>query len=387
MQNYRRQDFCPSRGKGCWLYDREKNKYLDGLSGIAVNTLGHSHKKLVKAISGQARNLIHVSNLYEIQSQEQLAKRLARLTGLDKAFFCNSGLEANEAALKIARKFGLEQGIKKPKIIVFENAFHGRSFATMSASSGKKNKSMFGDAISGFIRVPINDLKAIQSVEAKYSNIAAVMLEPIQGEGGINISKNIVLKQIRKLCTSNNWLLIFDEVQCGVGRTGKWFAFQKAGIKPDILTLAKGLGSGVPIGALLVKKPYAKILGPGDHGSTFGGNPLAMQAGLTTLEVIDEEKLLTNAKDRGEQILKSLRSELKGYPDILSVRGIGLMIGIEFKTDCSKISKLALENGLLINVTNSNVIRILPPLIITDKEVEMLISKLITSIKTFLKNE
>tara|TARA_B100000035_G_scaffold274042_1_gene250157 strand:+ start:706 stop:1785 length:1080 start_codon:yes stop_codon:yes gene_type:complete len=358
---------------------------LDGLSGIAVNTLGHNHKKLVNAISTQARHLLHVSNLYKIQPQEQLAKKLAALTGLDRSFYCNSGLEANEAALKIARKFGIEKGIKKPKIIVFENAFHGRSFATMSASSGKRGKSMFGDTISGFVRAPINDIEAILAIEKNYSNIAAVMLEPIQGEGGINISRNDFLKKIRKICTSKKWLLIFDEVQCGIGRTGKWFAFQKARIKPDILTLAKGLGSGVPIGALVVKGSYADVLGPGDHGSTFGGNPLAMQAGLTTLDVIEEERLLENARNRGNQILKRLKSDLKNYPDIVSIRGIGLMIGIQLKVDCHQITKIALDNGLLINVTNSNVIRLLPPLIISHREVEILLSKLILSIKTFFE--
>ncbi|MDA9688978.1 aspartate aminotransferase family protein [Betaproteobacteria bacterium] len=385
IQNYKRQEFSPSKGRGCWLYDKENNRYMDGLSGIAVNTLGHNHKKLVKAISIQARNLLHVSNLYKIQTQEQLARRLASLTGLDKSFYCNSGLEANEAALKLARKFGIAKGIKKPKIIVFENAFHGRSFATMSASSGKKSRSMFGDTISGFVRVPINDIDAILALEKNYCNIVAVMLEPIQGEGGINISKNNFLKRVRKLCTSNKWLLIFDEVQCGIGRTGNWFAFQKAGIKPDILTLAKGLGSGVPIGALLVKEQYADILGPGDHGSTFGGNPLAMQAGLTTLDVVEEEKLLENARNRGDQILKRLKSELKNYPHIVSIRGIGLMIGIQLKVDCSQITKIALDNGLLVNVTNSNVIRLLPPLIISQREVEILLSKLILSIKTFFE--
>ena len=385
IQNYKRQEFSPSKGRGCWLYDEEKNRYLDGLSGIAVNTLGHNHKKFVKAISSQARNLIHVSNLYKIQVQEQLAKRLAALTGLERSFYCNSGLEANEAALKVARKFGITRGIKKPKIIVFENAFHGRSFATMSASSGKQGKSMFGDTISGFVRVPINDIDAILAIEKNYSNIAAVMLEPIQGEGGINISKNDFLKKVRKLCTSNKWLLIFDEVQCGIGRTGNWFAFQKAGIKPDVLTLAKGLGSGVPIGALLVKGSYADILGPGDHGSTFGGNPLAMRAGLTTLDVILEERLLENAKNRGNQILKRLKYELKNYPNILSIRGIGLMIGIQLSVECSQITKIALDNGLLVNVTNSNVIRLLPPLIISQREVEILLSKLILSIKTFFE--
>lgn len=385
IQNYKRQEFSPAKGRGCWLYDEKKNRYLDGLSGIAVNTLGHNHKKLVKAISTQARNLLHVSNLYKIQLQEQLAKRLAELTGLDKSFYCNSGLEANEAALKVARKFGIKKGLKKPKIIVFENAFHGRSFATMSASSEKQGKSMFGDTISGFVRAPLNDVEAIFAIAQNYPDIAAVMLEPIQGEGGINISKNDFLKKIRKLCTSNKWLLIFDEVQCGIGRTGNWFAFQKAGIKPDVLTLAKGLGSGVPIGALLVKGSCADILGPGEHGSTFGGNPLAMQAGLTTLDVIQEERLLENARNRGNQIVKHLKAELKNYPDIVSIRGVGLMIGIQLRVDCSQITQIALDNGLLVNVTNSNVIRLLPPLIISHKEVEILLDKLVFSIKTFFE--
>ena len=370
IQNYKRQEFSPSKGKGCWLYDEEKNRYLDGLSGIAVNTLGHNHKKLVKAISTQARNLLHVSNLYTIQLQEQLAERLAGLTGLDKSFYCNSGLEANEAALKVARKFGIKKGIKKPKIIVFENAFHGRSFATMSASSGKQGKSMFGDTISGFVRVPINDIDTILAIKKSNPNIVAVMLEPIQGEGGINISTNDFLKKIRKLCTSNKWLLILDEVQCGIGRTGNWFAFQKAGIRPDVLTLAKGLGSGVPIGALLVKEQYADILGPGDHGSTFGGNPLAMTVGNAVLDQILKKGFLQNVKKLSEFFHLELNKIKEQFPKIIKeVRGRGLLIGLQLNFDQTKFIQQLIDNKLLTIRAAENVIRILPPLNVKKSEI------------------
>ncbi len=380
-----RQNFSPVRGKGVWLYDNSGNKYLDALSGIAVNTLGHSHQTMKRNLKEQVENLIHVSNLYGIPLQEKLGKKLCSLAGLSSAFFCNSGLEANEAALKYARKFAVTKSVRNPKIIVFNNAFHGRSFATMSASDKKKGtKNNFGNSMSGFIRAPINDIRAIKDLAKKYDNIVAVMLEPIQGEGGINLSEVKFLKDLRMLCSKNKWLLILDEVQCGIARTGKWFAFQWAGITPDVVTLAKGLGSGVPIGATLVKKPFSQLIGPGEHGSTFGGNPLAMQAALTTISVIETEDLLNNALQMGQKIVKRLEVGLNGYEEVIEIRHKGLMIGVEFAIDCSDLVNLALAEKLLINVTGGNVVRILPPLILKKPEAIAISTKVISVIRKLI---
>ena len=387
VQNYRRQNFSPVRGKGVWLYDNSGNKYLDALSGIAVNTLGHSHQTMKKNLKEQIENLIHVSNLYGIPLQEQLGTKLCSLAGLSSAFFCNSGLEANEAALKYARKFAVIKSVRNPKIIVFNNAFHGRSFATMSASDKKKGtKNNFGNSMPGFIRAPINDIRAVKDLSKKYDNIVAVMLEPIQGEGGINLSEVKFLKDLRMLCSKKKWLLILDEVQCGIARTGKWFAFQWAGITPDVVTLAKGLGSGVPIGATLVKKPFSRLIVAGEHGSTFGGNPLAMQAALTTISVIETEGLLNNALQMGQKIVKRLEAGLNDYEEVTEIRHKGLMIGIEFAIDCSDLVNLALAEKLLINVTGGNVVRILPPLILKKSEAIAISTKVISVIRKLINH-
>jgi acetylornithine aminotransferase len=374
-----------SKGKGCWIWDENGKCYLDALSGIAVNTLGHSHKKLTEELSTQIQLLIHTSNLYKIPLQEELAKKLCELTKLNSVFFCNSGLEANEAAIKIARKYGTSRGFSQPKIIVFEKAFHGRSFATLAASSNKKNKEGFGPLLDGFIRVPYNNIEEIKKISKSFSEISAVFLESIQGEGGINLPDKNFLINLKNLCKRENWLLIMDEVQSGMGRTGKWFAYQWAGIIPDIIPIAKGLGSGIPVGAVVVNKKCSKILEPGNHGSTFGGNPLAMKAGLVTIESIENECLLKNVTDRGNQLiegLKSLIGKLKGIKDI---RGRGLMIGIEFNDDCKVLVKKALDQGLLINVTENKIVRLLPPLIISKNETEILLGRLVSVIKNHLK--
>ncbi|OUW02073.1 MAG: aspartate aminotransferase family protein [Betaproteobacteria bacterium TMED156] len=386
IQTYSRMEVSMDHGMGCWLYDKNGKKYLDALSGIAVNTLGHSHPKFVSAITDQVQKLIHTSNLYQIPLQENLANELVKISNMDLAFFCNSGLEANETAIKIARKFGHSLGYSSPKIIVFEKSFHGRSIATISASSNPMMKKGFEPLLDGFIRVPLNDLEAINKNSAKHKEICAVFIETIQGEGGINIPEDSFIKKLRKICDENNWLLIMDEVQCGMGRTGKWFAFEWNNIKPDIVPLAKGLGSGIPVGAVLTSKNTGNLLGPGSHGTTFGGNPLAMRAGLETLSIVREENLLLNAQIRGKQLIKNLENILSGTNGVIDIRGRGLMVGIELHRSCKELAKVALNDGLLINVTESNIIRLLPPLIINSTEVNFLTDKLGSIIKNFLTN-
>ena len=384
MKTYSRLDVSMAYGKGCWLYDEDGAKYLDALSGIAVNTLGHCHPKLITALSEQIKKIIHTSNLYKIPLQEKLADQLTKLSSLDLAFFCNSGLEANEAAIKIARRHGNELGYSKPKIIVFEKSFHGRSIATISASSNPSIKKGFGPLLDGFIRAPLNNIESINQISNLNSDVSAVFLETIQGEGGINIPKEKFLLELREICNKNNWLMMLDEVQCGIGRSGKWFAYQWEKLTPDVVPLAKGLGSGVPIGAVLTNKYAGGLLGPGSHGTTFGGNPLAMRAGIETLKIIEEENLLNNAYYRGNQILENLSEGLSKTPGIVDIRGRGLMIGVELEKPCKELTGDALKAGLLINVTESNIIRLLPPLIISSKEVEILTTKLIPLIKKFL---
>ena len=381
MNTYNRLDISLVKGKGCWVWDEKGKSYLDALSGIAVNTLGHAHKRLTRELYDQLQLLIHTSNLYNIPLQERLAKKLCYLTKLDKVFFCNSGLEANEAALKIARKYGNEKGFSNPKIIVFEKAFHGRSFATLAASSNKKMKEGFGSLVEGFIRIPLNNLEELLKKSKSENEISAIFLESIQGEGGINIPEQNFLVKLSDLCIKKDWLLIMDEVQSGMGRTGKWFAYQWAKVTPDIIPIAKGLGSGIPIGAVITGKKCSRIFGPGNHGSTFGGNPLAMKAGLTTIETIENDNLLENALERGSQIINYLSESIGYHPDIKEIRGKGLMIGIEFRKDCKHLVEKALEAGLLINVTESKIVRLLPPLIINKKETEVLTSRLTSVIK------
>jgi acetylornithine aminotransferase len=362
MQTYARLPVAFVRGEGAYLWDQEGRRYLDGLSGIAVNTLGHAHPKLVEALSRQVATLIHTSNLYEVPLQTALAQRLVDLSGMTNVFFCNSGLEANEAALKLARKHGYNKGLSASKVIVFEGAFHGRSIATLSATANAKVHKGFAPLVEGFVRLRINEIEPVAQALASDSSITAIFLESIQGEGGIQPAHLDFIRDLRRLCDAHDVLLMLDEVQCGIGRTGKWFAHQWAGIKPDVMPLAKGLGSGVPIGAVVAHGKAASLFEPGNHGTTFGGNPLAMQAGLTTLQVLEDEGLLKNAHDRGEQIMSLLSSQLAGLAGFREIRGKGLMIGVELEAPCAALVAKALAAGLLINVTAERVVRILPPL-------------------------
>jgi len=386
MPTYNRLPISFEKGKGVWVFDKNKNKYLDGLSGIAVNTLGHNHPGLVKAISNQAKKLIHISNYYHIEEQSVLADKLVKLSKLSSVFFCNSGCEANEAAIKLARLHGHKLGIDTPNIIVMEGGFHGRTMGTLSASGGRKYQAGFEPLMSGYIRVPFDNIDAIEKISGKKNKVAAIFVEPIQGEGGINIPNNfkLYLKKLRQICDHNQWLLIFDEVQCGIGRTGKWFAHQHSSVKPDVMTLAKGLGSGMPIGACIANKTATQLMEPGKHGSTFGGNPLACSAGITTLKAIEKESLIKNAAEQGLLITNSLKKRFKNNKNIVSIRSMGLMIGIELTIPCSEIVNIALEKKLLINVTAEKIIRLLPPLIINKTEAKMLSDRLINAIEVFL---
>ncbi len=384
LNTYGRLPFALSHGQGCWVWDTAGRRYLDGLGGIAVNTLGHAHPKLVPALQEQVATLIHCSNYYQVPLQEQLAAKLCEISGLDGAFFCNSGLEANEAALKIARKFGHDKGIERPEIIVYEKAFHGRSIATLSATGNPKVQAGFGPLVEGFVRVPLNDLAAVEDVARRHPNVVAVFLETIQGEGGINASRWEYLQGLRALCDRQDWLLMLDEVQCGIGRTGKWFAHQWAGIQPDVMPLAKGLGSGVPIGAVVTGPRAVNVLGPGNHGTTFGGNPLAMRAGVETLRICEEDGLLANAANVGATLRDGLARELAGLSGVTEIRGAGLMIGIELDRPCGVLLGRAAEAGLLISVTADRVIRLVPPLILTADEAAQVVAILCPLIKAFL---
>ena len=387
MNIYGRQPVTFTRGEGVWLWDGAGNKYLDALSGVAVNGLGHAHPKLVKAISQQVAKLIHVSNIYHIAEQEALANKLAEISGMDKVFFCNSGCEANEAAIKLARLYGHNKGIEIPEIIVMERSFHGRTMATLSATGNRKAQAGFEPLVSGFIRVPYDDLEAVKQIASRKNNVVAILVEPIQGEGGIHIPTDMAayLQGLRKVCDDNGWLLMLDEVQCGIGRTGTWFAFQHTGMLPDVMTLAKGLGSGVPIGACVAKGVATEVFTPGKHGSTFGGNPLATTAGLATLNAIVEEKLRENAHTMGDLICNNLRHALNGVAGVMMIRNAGLMIGIELDRPCAELVNMALQDKLLINVTAEKVVRLLPPLIINQTEANELATRLAKLIREFLK--
>jgi acetylornithine aminotransferase len=349
-----------------------------------VSTLGHAHPDLVAAIADQASRILHTSNLYEVTLQEKLADRLAALSGMEEVFFCNSGCEANEAAIKLARFHGHQHGVDNPAIIVMEQAFHGRTLATLSATGNRKAQAGFEPLVAGFVRVPYNDIAAIRNVAEHNSNVVAVMLEMIQGEGGINIADIEFQRELRQLCDAQGWLLICDEVQCGMGRTGKWFGFQHAGIVPDVVTLAKGLGSGVPIGACITHGKAAHLFKPGNHGSTFGGNPLACRAALTTLDVIERDSLMANATRIGERIRNGLAERLAGVSGLVAIRGMGLMIGIELDRPCGDLVKRGLDAGLLINVTADRVVRLLPPLVFGDAEADDLVNRLGALISDFL---
>ncbi len=384
MQTYGRVPIALSHGQGCWLWDTEGRKYLDGLGGIAVNTLGHAHPKLVPALQDQIGKLIHTSNYYFVPLQEQLAAKLCELSKLSKVFFCSTGLEANEAALKIARKFGHDKGIARPEIVVYERAFHGRSIATLSATGNPKIQAGFGPLVEGFVRVPLNDAAALEAVARSHPNVTAVFLEVIQGEGGINPATVDYLRAVRRVCDANDWLLMLDEVQCGMGRTGKWFAHQWAGIVPDVMPLAKGLGSGVPIGAVVCGPRAADVFGPGNHGTTFGGNPLAMRAGVETIRIMEEDGLLEHAARVGAALKSGLENELSGVKGVIEIRGQGLMLGIELDRPCGALVGLAAQAGLLISVTADRVIRLVPSLILSADEAKQLIAILCPLIKEFL---
>lgn len=383
MNTYSRLPVTFVKGEGIWLWDDQGKKYLDALAGIGVCSIGHCHPKLVKAISEQAATLIHTSNLYHIDKQEKLAKRLASLSGLNKAFFCNSGAEANEAAIKLARLYGHNKGIDLPTIIVMEHSFHGRTMATLTASGNRKVQAGFEPLLTGFARVPFNDLEAITQVSVHNKNVVAILVEPYQGEGGINVPQADYLEGLRQICDKNNWLLMLDEVQCGIGRSGKWFAFQNCEIIPDVITLAKGLGSGIPIGACLAGNVAGEIFKPGNHASTFGGNPLACTAAITTLDIIEEEGLMRNALEQGDFMRKNFQEQLCNLDYVTQVRGQGLMIGIELIKPCSELIKNALKQKLLLNVTSDKVVRLLPPLVIKQNETEQIVNMVSTLIKEF----
>jgi acetylornithine aminotransferase len=384
MNTYSRLPVAFTHGQGARVFDEAGRAYLDALAGIAVSTLGHAHPRLVRAIAEQAGRILHASNIYRIREQEQLGDRLAMLSGMDEAFLCNSGCEANEAAIKLARLYGHQKGIDVPAIVVMEKAFHGRTLATLSATGNRKVQAGFEPLVGGFVRVPFDDLAAVEHVAANNQSVVAVLVEPIQGEGGINVAHADYLRSLRRICDERGWLLMFDEIQCGLGRTGYWFACQHAGVKPDVMTLAKGLGSGVPIGACLAAGAAAGVFKPGNHGSTFGGNPLACTAALTTLAVIEEEGLLARAAMLGGQLRADFSAALAGLAGVAAIRGDGLMIGIELDRPCGELVTRALERGLLINVTAEKVVRLLPPLVFSDEDARELVATLAPLIREFL---
>jgi acetylornithine/N-succinyldiaminopimelate aminotransferase len=387
MNTYGRVPIALSHGQGCQVWDINGKRYLDGLGGIAVNTLGHNHPKLVPALQEQIGKIIHSCNYYHVPGQEALAKKLVQLSGMTNVFFCSTGLEANEAALKLARKFGHNKGIENPQIVVYDRAFHGRSIATLSATGNAKIQAGFGPLVEGFIRVPLNDMTALRQATAGNPNVVAVFFEAIQGEGGINAMHTDYLKDVRRLCDENDWLLMIDEVQCGMGRTGKWFAHQWAGIVPDVMPLAKGLGSGVPVGAVVAGPRAAELFQPGNHGTTFGGNPLAMRAGVETIRIMEEDGLLANAAAMGDYLKAALARELAAElaaGTVKEIRGQGLMLGIDLAKPCSVILGQAADKGLLLSVTADTVIRLVPPLIITAAEIDELVSILCPLIKQHL---
>ena len=386
MNTYGRLPVTFSHGEGAWLWDTGGRRYLDAVAGVAVNGLGHAHPRLVAAIAAQASRLIHVSNLYQVAEQEALADLLCQRSGLDAAFFCNSGAEANEGAIKLARLHGHNKGIAEPAIIVMERAFHGRTMATLTATGSAKAQAGFEPLVPGFLRVPYDDLEAVRQLASRYPNIVAVLVEPIQGEGGIRVPAPLAgyLQGLRQICDDHGWLLMLDEVQTGIGRTGRWFGFQHTPVLPDVLTLAKGLGSGVPVGALLARGAAATTFSPGKHGSTFGGNPLACVAALTTLQVMADDGLLAHAQNLGAWIVEAFRERIGGLPGVLQVRGLGLMIGIELDRPCGDLVKAALARGLLINVTQDTVIRLVPPLVLSADDARALVDGVADLVNGFL---
>ena len=387
MKTYAPLDVTFEHGEGAYLWDTDKQQYLDALCGIAVCSLGHAHPAITKTISEQASKLLHTSNLYQIDKQQHLADQLCEISGMSRVFFSNSGAEANETAIKIARLYGHQQNIKNPNIIVMENSFHGRTMATLSATGNRKVQAGFEPLVQGFVRAPYNDIQSIKNIADNNNDVVAILVEPIQGESGINIPDGDYLNQLREICDQHNWLLMLDEIQTGMGRTGQWFAFQHNNIQPDVMTLAKALGNGVPIGACLANEKAGEIMQPGNHGSTFGGNPLACATASTVIDTIRSENLISNAKALGEYMLNGFAEKLSALAGVREIRGLGLMIGIELDNDhlnydCSELVKLALEKQLLINVTAGNVIRLLPPLILDQQQADTIIetvSELVTS--------
>ena len=387
MNTYARLPVAFERGEGSWLWDANGKRYLDAMAGVAVCGLGHGHPRYVAALREQVGKLVHTSNLYQITLQEKLADRLAAISGMDNVFFCNSGCEANEAAIKLARLYGHKKNVEAPAIVVLEKAFHGRTIATLSATGSRKVQAGFEPLLAGFVRVPFDDLEAMRRVAEANRNVVAILVELLQGEGGVNVCHDGYLNGLREICDAHGWLLMLDEVQSGMGRTGKWFAFQHSGVRPDVMPLAKGLGNGIPIGACLAAGPAAELFKPGNHGSTFGGNPLACAAALVTLAIIEEERLMENAVRIGAFIRAELAKRIGGLKGVKEIRGKGLMIGIELEYACGELVQQALERGLLINVTVDNVIRLLPPLIFKREEAELLLATLAPLVTEFLDRQ
>jgi len=387
MNTYAPMPVTFDHGKGVYLYDTAGKEYLDAVAGVAVCCLGHAHPAITKTIAEQAGKLIHTSNLYHIEKQQQLADRLCQLSGLDRVFFSNSGAEANEAAIKLARLVGHQNNIDIPTIVVMDNSFHGRTMATLTATGSRKVQAGFEPLVQGFVRAPYNDIEALENIAKNNSSVVAVLVEPVQGESGVIVPDADYLNNLRKLCDKHNWLLILDEIQTGIGRTGEWFAFQHNKILPDIMTLAKALGNGFPIGACLATEKTAAAMKPGNHGSTFGGNPLACATALAVIETIASEKLVTKAVEMGAYILECFNRELSSEKSVRSIRGMGLMIAIELDRTCDELKNEALQQGLLINITAGNVIRLLPPLILEKEQANIIINKVSQLVISFLQQK
>ncbi len=384
MGTYRRLPVAFARGEGVWLWDEQGKRYLDALSGIAVCGLGHAHPRVTEALCAQAAQLVHTSNLYRITAQEALGRRLCALSGQDKVFFCNSGAEANEAAIKLARLHGHAQGVDAPAIVVMENAFHGRTLATLTATGNRKVQAGFEPLVAGFVRAPFDDLEALRAIAENSRDVVAVLVEPVQGEAGIVIPEAGYLRGVRELCERHGWLLMLDEIQSGMGRSGRWLAHQHAGVEADVVTLAKGLGNGVPIGACLARGAAAELMQPGHHGSTFGGNPLACSAALAVLDALEADALIENAAARGRQLHDGLHARLAALEGVREIRSLGLLVGVVLERDCAVLVERALERGLLINVTGGSVVRLLPPLIVTEAEVQTIVETVGELIAGFL---
>lgn len=378
METYKRLPVAFARGEGSWLVDTEGRRYLDALTGIAVCGLGHAHPRVTRAIAEQAGTLLHTSNLYRIPLQEQLADRLCALSGMERVFFGNSGAEANEAAIKIARLYGNQRNVGKPSIIVMDTSFHGRTMATLTATGSRKVQAGFEPLLTGFLRAPFNDVDAVANIARNSQDVVAILVEPVQGEGGIYVPDADYLARLRRICDDHGWFLMLDEVQTGNGRTGRYFAYQHTDILPDVVTTAKGLGNGIPIGACLARGKAATVFGPGNHGSTFGGNPLVCAAALGVLDALEQDGLIARAEMLGSRILSGLRRRLAGNNRVRDIRGLGLMIGIELADPCGELVTQGLADGILINVTRDNVVRLLPPLTLTDAEADAIVERVAT---------